>query len=430
MSISMSRVLDRTIAVTGGRKIGGEVRLSGAKNAALPMIAAACLGEEPTTLLDVPTGLRDVQILIKVLKEAGASIQTDGNRVSCSRGTFPGNGSVAEVAGEIRYSLLLLGLTAAMGGEVALPVPGGCKIGDRKYDLHLMGLGKLGAVVTEEETVIRLKSQGLRGESIELSLPTTSGTENLMIAAAMAQGETMILNANTRPEIMELGKLLNLMGADITCSNRIVRIRGKQRIRGGVQYSVMPGWDEAVTYIAAAAATGGELCIPNFNLDFIQEDAKLLREIGVELFEWGNALYVQGKRGKKPFNLFTAPYPGINSDMQPIFAVLALVAPGQSSITDQRFADRFKYIEELKKFGSTIHTFGNTAIIDGGTPLRGANVKATDLRGGAACVLAGLLAEGETVVGNISQIERGYEDIAGKLAALGAAIELKVGEAQ
>ncbi|MFC5652889.1 UDP-N-acetylglucosamine 1-carboxyvinyltransferase [Paenibacillus solisilvae] len=414
----------KTFVLTGGNKLSGTVKLSGAKNAALPMIAAACLGELPTVLDNVPVDLRDVKILIQILQEAGAEIHVDGNSVSCSRGNFP-NAPVNPIASEIRYSLLLLGLASALGSELLLPMPGGCKIGDRKYDLHLMGLSKLGSTISETEEGIHVSSKGNIGSQIEFYLPTTSGTENIMIAAATAQGETTILNANTRPEIMEMAKLMNLMGADVECSNRVVHIKGVKNIKGGVRYSVMAGWDEAVTYIIASAMTGGEVCIPDFSMDFIREDVRLLREIGVDVFEWGGAVYASGVKLKKSFDLFTAPYPGINSDMQPIFAALAFVASGKSTITDLRFTERFKYVDELKKFGGSIYSFGNTAIVEGGKELRGTEVNATDLRGGASCILTGLIAEGTTVINNISQIQRGYENITPKLQQLGANIDIQ-----
>lgn len=415
----------KTFVVTGGNQLTGTIKLSGAKNAALPMIAAACLGEEPTLLDNVPVELRDVKILIQILQESGAAIEVNGSTVSCARGSFP-NGSINPIASEIRYSLLLLGLAAALQSELLLPMPGGCKIGDRKYDLHLMGLSKLGATIDETEEGIHISSKGSVGSEIEFYLPTTSGTENIMIAAAIAEGTTTILNANTRPEIMELAKLLNLMGAEVECSNRIVQIKGVKSIRGGVRYAVMPGWDEAVTYIVASTMTGGEICIPDFSLDFIKEDARLLKEIGIDVFEWGGAVYASGKKEKRAFDLFTAPYPGINSDMQPIFAALAFVANGKSTITDLRFTERFKYIDELKKYGGSVHAFGNTAIIEGGRRLQGAEVKATDLRGGASCILTGLVSEGVTIISNVSQIERGYENIVSKLQQLGANIESRI----
>ncbi|MFC4025136.1 UDP-N-acetylglucosamine 1-carboxyvinyltransferase [Oceanobacillus longus] len=411
--------------VQGGNELFGEVLLSGAKNAALPMIAAACMGEEYTTLKNVPMKLRDINILIGILRELGADIHIDETSVSCRRGNFPNQKVAPQIASEIRYSLLLLGLTAALREELELPLPGGCKIGNRKYDLHVLGMKKLGAKVEENDRGIYLQSDTLKGSNIEFYLPTTSGTENVMIASVLAEGKTTILNANTRPEVIQLADLLNAMGAKVTCSNRVVKVEGQSRIRGGVEVSVMPGWDEAVTYAVAAGVTGGEIYIPNFNTTFIKEDVRYLNMAGVKVFEWGTSLYVSGKDKKNKFDLFTAPYPGINSDMQPIFATLALAANGISTIADLRFTDRFQYVEELKKFDANISAFGNTAIISGGKQLKGASVKATDLRGGAACILTGLFAEGETIISNIDQINRGYENIHEKLSSIGANIKLK-----
>jgi len=411
--------------IIGGKRLYGEVKLSGAKNAALPMIAAACLGEEFTKLNNVPTSLRDVNILIGILQEMGAAIEVNGTSVSCKRGDFPNQKFAPIRASEIRYSLLLLGLAAAFGENLELPLPGGCKIGDRKYDLHILGLEKLGATVEENERGLYLESSKLTGNSIEFYLPTTSGTENVMIASALAEGNTTLLNANTRPEVIQMAELLNAMGAEITCSNRVVEVKGKSSIRGGVEVTVMPGWDEAITYAIAAGVTGGEIYIPNFNTSFIKEDVRHLNLAGVQVFEWGSSLFISGKGDKKTFDLFTAPYPGINSDMQPLFATLALAAKGTSTIADLRFTDRFQYVEELKKFNSDITAFGNTAIIKGGKKLKGANVRATDLRGGASCILAGMMAEGETVISNIEQISRGYEKIDEKLRMIGGEIYLK-----
>ncbi|MDG5789306.1 UDP-N-acetylglucosamine 1-carboxyvinyltransferase [Evansella sp. AB-P1] len=424
-SMGVSTKQKNEIIIKGGNKLFGEVQLSGAKNAALPMIAAACLGEEFTVLKNVPTILRDVNILVDILQELGATIEIDHTTVSCKRGNFPNQKIAPKRASEIRYSLLLLGLSAAFGEELELPLPGGCKIGDRKYDLHILGMQKLGAMVEENQSGLKLKSHKLQGNNIEFYLPTTSGTENVMIAATLAEGSTTLLNANTRPEVVQLADLLNAMGAEVTCSNRVVTVNGKSTIPGGVEVSVMPGWDEAVTYAVAAGITGGEICIPNFNASFIKEDVRYLQNAGVQVFEWGSSLYVSGKGIKNTFDLFTAPYPGINSDMQPIFATLALTAPGTSTIADLRFTDRFQYVEELKKFDADINAFGNTAIINGGKTLKGANVRATDLRGGAACILTGLIADGETVISNIDQIHRGYENIHEKLKNLGASIDVQ-----
>ena len=411
------------ITIEGDNCLQGEVHLSGAKNAALPLLVAACLPEEPITLDNVPVKLNDVKIMIEILRLLGATIDINENSVTCSRGNLKRKDLPSDLVNKIRYSLLFLGLFAALNLEVSLSHPGGCNIGDRKYDLHLMGLRKLGAKIDETDFNIKLSESYLLGSSIDFYLPTTSGTENVMIAAAKAKGTTTIRNANTRPEVQQLGELLSKMGAKVKVQNRIVEITGVKKLNGGFKFSVMPGWDEAVTYMTAAGITRGEIAIMDFNLSSIPEETRYLREAGIELFQWHHNVYVSGKNVTNPFNLFTAPYPGVNSDMQPIFSVLALSIDGVSSITDLRFTDRFQYVEELKRFGANIDTFGNTAIVNGGEKLRGAQVKATDIRGGMACVLTGLIADGITTVFNIYQIERGYEKVVEKFIALGAKIQ-------
>jgi UDP-N-acetylglucosamine 1-carboxyvinyltransferase len=412
-----------TILIEGGMPLTGEVTLSGAKNAALPLITAACLGNEPTVLENTPVQLNDVRLQIQLLQSMGAQIDVINDTIICSRGNLTGGEAPPGIAHRVRYSLLLLGLFAALRSKVFLPQPGGCNIGDRKYDLHLMGLRKLGASIVEEDEGISLSSDGLNGASIDFYLPTTSGTENIMIAAALAAGTTTIRNANTRPEVQQLGRLLSVMGADVTVQSRIVKITGVNELRGGARLTVMPGWDEAVTYMIAAGVTEGEIVIKNFDLEHIREDTRYLREAGIKLFEWGNNVYVSGKSAKQSFDLFTAPYPGVNSDMQPIFAALALTISGTSTITDLRFTDRFRYVEELKRFGGDIQQFGNTAVIRGGLPIAGCQVSAPDLRGGMACVLAGLAAEGHTTISNAYQIGRGYENLVAKLSSVGAKIK-------
>jgi len=414
---------DSIIEIIGGHPLEGELKLSGAKNAALPLLVTACMADDPITLENVPIGLIDVKVMIELLRSTGADILISGDStVICKRGNMKGREVIPDLANKIRSSLLLLGCFAALKQTVTLPNPGGCNIGERKFDLHLMGLGKLGAVIQANETDIILKSDGLEGTTIDFYLPTTTGTENVMIAACMAKGTTLLRNANTRPEIQQLGKLLNLMGAKVKVKNRVVEITGAKQLSGGFNFLVMPGWDEAVSYMAMAGITRGEVVIKDFDLAHIPEETRYLKNSGLELFQWQNSVYVSGKRLSLPFDLFTAPYPGVNSDMQPIFAALALAIPGTSTITDLRFTDRFQYVEELKHFGANIESFGNTAIINGGGPLKGARVQATDLRGGMACVMAGLAAEGRSRISNIYQIERGYENFVEKLYALGADI--------
>jgi UDP-N-acetylglucosamine 1-carboxyvinyltransferase len=413
------------IEIVGGSKLEGEVRLSGAKNAALPMIVAACLGKNPTTLENVPIGLKDVEIEINLLQKLGANIVVNGNSVICDRGNLSVQVAPSELARKIRYSLLLLGLYSALGQPLVLPLPGGDKIGDRKHDLHLLGLQKLGVEIEETNESISIIPKELKGNNIDFYLPTSSGTENIMIAGAMAKGKTILRNANTRPEVQQLGLLLNKMGAKINVQSRVVEIEGVSEIPGGAYLSIMPGWDEAITYIIAAGMTNGEIEIFDFNLNQIKEDVRYLREAGLELFEWRGNVFVNGKNEKHCFDLFTAPYPGVNSDMQPLFTAFASTISGTSTITDLRFTDRFQYVEQLKLFKSDIENFGNTVIVRGGSQLKGAEVKATDIRGGMACVLSGLAAQGVTRIYNINQIERGYENFVDKLTNLGAQIKNK-----
>lgn len=411
------------VEIEGGMQLQGEIHLSGAKNAALPLLVASCLANEPITLDNVPVGLNDIKVLIELLQSMGAEIAIHGDSVTCSRGSIIGGLAPASLTNKIRSSLLLLGFFAALKGDITISNPGGCNIGDRKYDLHLMGLQKLGAEVSESAIHTELTSDGLVGTNIDFYLPSTSGTENIMIAASLADGTTILRNANTRPEIQQLGKLLAQMGAQVKVQSRVVEITGVKELHGGFRFSVMPGWDEAVSYIIAAGVTRGEIVVLDFDLTCIPEETRYLRETGLELFQWHNNVYVSGKRVEKPFDLFTAPYPGVNSDMQPIFAALALTIHGTSTITDLRFTDRFQYIDSLKQFGGDAETFGNTAIIRGGKALKGANVVATDIRGGMACVLTSLAAEGLSRITNIYQIERGYESFVEKFAVLGATIQ-------
>lgn len=221
-------------------------------------------------------------------------------------------------------------------------------IGDRKFDLHIEGLRALGCHMDVGDDYICGEVEKLKGAEIEFYLPTTTGTENIILAACFAEGKTVLKNANTRPETIDMCRFLNSMGARITVSNRVIEIEGVDRLKG-TEYTIMSGIDEAVTYMIAAGVTGGEIMIKNFSLEFVKSDVEYLRKAGIEIFEWGGSVYVSAKKEIQPFDMFTAPYPGVNSDMQPLFAALALKAKGESTITDTRFTDRFQYVQELKK---------------------------------------------------------------------------------
>ena len=403
--------------IAGGQRLKGTIKLHGAKNAALPIIAACAMTDEEVILHNVPVSLNDVQIMLNILKAIGKTVQIDGNTVFIS-GPLKTHIIPTELGTKIRYSLLFLGILISRLKKTCVPNPGGCSIGDRKFDLHLAGLEQLGATFTLDKN-IEGQCDNLQGADINLYLPTTSGTQNIILGALAAQGETVIKNANTRPENMDFAKFLVSMGADIHIKNRVVKLTGGQALHG-TEYTIMNGPDELASYIIAAAVTGGEIQIENADLTYIPTDVKILKEAGIEIFEWGDSVYVSARKPLMPIDIFTTPYPGINSDMQPLYSVLAAVARGESTVTDMRFTERFQYVEELKKFGIDIEAYGNCAVIQGGKKMKGCEVTATDLRGGAAMILAGLAAKGITVIDNIYQIERGYINLPQIFQALGA----------
>lgn len=410
------------IAIHGSATLRGELVVRGAKNAALPALIAAAAGTDCVTLTNVPTTLNDIQVALDTLKHVGCELEVGEGTVT----VVPRNeGSTilpVELAGRFRYSLLFLGLLVGKRGHAKVSLPGGCSLGDRRYDLHLEGLRCLGAEVEVTQDSIEASATSLRGADIHFRLPTTTGTENVMLAACFAHGRTRIFNANTRPEIVDMATCLNEMGAQISVRNRVVEVVGPAKLTGA-KHKVMEGWDEAMLYILAAGMTGGEVCVRNSSLNYIRGDAAYLKLAGMDVFEWGGNLYASGKnKDLRGFDLFTAPYPGVNSDMQPLFAALAACCTGESTITDQRFTERFQYAEELKKLGVPIDSYGNCAVVSGPAKLIGAEVSALDLRCGAALVLAGLAAEGTTHIDNCYQIGRGYEYLVERLQALGANI--------
>jgi UDP-N-acetylglucosamine 1-carboxyvinyltransferase len=413
--------------VSGGNRLNGEVNLSGAKNASLPILFGSLISDGIVELENVPVLMEDIKVAIEIIRSIGASVEVSGNSVRIDPSGIKDPALPLELVSRIRYSLLLLGAFLNRFGRVELPFPGGCDIGTRKFDLHIKGLQDLGAEMEVTDNGIFGKVDKLRGAEIEFYLPTTSGTENIMIGACLAAGKTVIRNANTRPEIHDFAKFLNGMGADIRVSSRLIEIQGVDRL-GGTGHRIMKGGDEAMTFMIAAGMTGGDVVIKDYDLGHVLVDIGYLRGSGMEIFEWGGSVYISGKKEIHPFDMFTAPYPGVNSDMQPLFAALALKAHGESTITDQRFMDRFAYVKELKSFGADINHYGNCAVVSGGKKLTGTTVRAADLRGGAAAVLVGLISEGKTTIDNIYQIDRGYEMLEKKLGALGADIERVTGD--
>jgi UDP-N-acetylglucosamine 1-carboxyvinyltransferase len=405
--------------IIGGKPLEGEVQLSGSKNAALPILLCSMLSEGTVELENVPTLMEDIKVAIRVMRRLGVKVTVKGSSVRIDPSGLDTTVVPTLLASKIRSTLILLGILLAKLGKVELPLPGGCDIGTRKYDLHLTGLAALGADIVQDNRGIKASVEHFEGGNVDFYLPSTTGTQNVMIAACCARGKTTIRNANTRPENEDVANFLRSMGARIKTSSRFIEIEGVRRLKG-TRYRIMKGGDEAMTYMIAAGITGGEILIRDYSLETLRVDTQYLKDAGMEIFEWGGSVYISGRRGIRPFDMFTAPYPGVNSDLQPLFTALALKAPGDSTITDQRFTDRFGYVPELKSFGARIDHFGNCAVVHGGRKLRGARVSATDLRGGTAEVLTALGAEGTTVIDNIYQIDRGYERLERKLGLLGA----------
>jgi UDP-N-acetylglucosamine 1-carboxyvinyltransferase len=411
------------LRIEGPNQVFGEIEVRGAKNAVLPALVAAAAGNARTTLHNVPTSLNDVTALLEALDHLGCRTECSDGSVVVDGSTIHATELPGEISGRLRYSLLLLGLLAGRHGHAKIHMPGGCDLGERKFDLHLHGLQCLGAQVELSEESIEVSADRLVGADINFYLPTTTGTETIMLAACFAEGRTRIFNANTRPEIVAMGECLNAMGANVSVRNRVVEVEGGRELTS-CTHSVMPAWDEALTYILTAGITGGEVCIRDFDLNWVKNDVAYLRESGMSIFEWGGNVYASAKNIQlQPFDLFTAPYPGVNSDMQPLFTSYASRCRGESTVTDQRFAERFQYVSELQKLGVPVESYGNCAVIRGPKTLRGAEVRALDLRCGAALIMGGLAAEGTTTIDNIYQIERGYEHIDARMRALGADIE-------
>ena len=410
------------VKIQKSKPLFGEIELSGAKNATLPILTAAPLCGEGTILKNVPEHMRDVQVLISVLNKMGIEIRLENGCAYIGR-INPRDGQAPIEAGNIRYSLLLLPLFLNLCGQAAIPKPGGCNLGNRQYDILLDTLSRTGYIILEGNEKIEAIQRGERTAlNILFHTATTLGSENAVIASLFINGTSEVRNANTRPEVIDLIRFLNKAGANISYHTRAIHITGVKSLHS-CEYTIMQDRHEAVSYMILAAMCRGEICIKNFNTEHIKEDVELLRRIGVGIYEWGNNVYITAKgRELHPFSMVTYPYPGINSDMQPLFAALATTIHGESIITDTRFTERFQYVPEFQKMGADIVNYENCAIVHGGKPLHGSSVKAPDLRAGAALTFLGAVADGTTVIDNFYQVERGYEKIIDKMQALGVDI--------
>ena len=401
-------------------RLSGVVELSGAKNSALKLLAASVLTDEPLQLTRFPLGLTDVQVMLDMLGELGKDIDRQQSEVRLS-GPCATRHLEARFQ-SVRTSLLILAAMVARYGEGAVPLPGGCSIGTRKYDLHQLVLESLGARVWEEQGLLFAESSGrLEGAAIHLPIRSTGATESALLAASLARGTTVLWNPHIRPEILDLIDLLRSMGATISVyGQERIEVEGCEELRG-TQHEVVVDNMEAFTFLVAGTVAGGEIEILRFPADHLEVPLIFAEASGVKIFRGDDSVVVRGNRAW-PVEISTGPYPGINSDMQPLFAVLALMSPGESRITDLRFPDRFGYAEELGRLGGKLEVEGNLLRIRGGEPLVGTTVTALDLRCGAALLVAGLAAEGATSILDPHQIDRGYEDIAAKLGDLGGMV--------
>ena len=412
------------LQITGGVPLAGEVRISGAKNAALPILAGTLLADGPVTIANVPH-LQDVTTTIELLGRMGVSVTVDEKmRVEVDNKTFDKPFAPYELVKTMRASILVLGPLVARYGAADVSLPGGCAIGARPVNIHVAGLQAMGAEINIEGGYIRARAKRLHGARLVLDTVTVTGTENLMMAAALADGETIIENAAREPEVVDLARFLNAMGANITGAgtDKIV-VHGVEKLHG-CDYSVMPDRIETGTYLCAGAITGGRVRAKNTRPDQLDAVLNKFQEAGVTVTSGEDWIEVDA-RGKrlKSVDVRTAPYPAFPTDMQAQFAALNTVADGVGTIIETIFENRFMHMLEMRRMGAEIRLEGNTAIIKGVPKLQAAPVMATDLRASASLVLAALVAEGRTDIERIYHIDRGYETIEEKLLQLGAQIK-------
>ncbi|MDO4204351.1 MAG: UDP-N-acetylglucosamine 1-carboxyvinyltransferase [Selenomonadaceae bacterium] len=414
------------LVINGGNRLEGRVKISGAKNAVLPIIAATLLGEgQPSRLEEVPN-LEDVHTISQVLSEMGIGANFDENEHTLAVDATELNCWEApyELVRKMRASFLVMGPLLARLGHARISLPGGCAIGTRPIDLHLKGFEALGAKIEIGHGFIDASApNGLKGARIYLDFPSVGATENIMMAAALAEGTTILENPAQEPEIIDLANFLNVMGSKVRgAGTNVIKIEGVDRLHGAV-YTVIPDRIEAGTYMVAAAMTGGDVYIENAICEHLKPVIAKLKEAGAIIEEDVDVVRVRAEKRLKAVDIKTMPYPGFPTDMQAQFMAMLAVSEGVGMVTETVFENRFMHVDELKRMGATIKIDGRTSLVEGVDSLTGCQVKATDLRAGAAMVLAGLVAEGTTYVGYIHHIDRGYDRLVEKLVSLGADIK-------
>ena len=409
--------------IKGGNPLAGEVEIGGAKNAALGILAAAIMTDETVRVDNLPD-VQDINVLLEAISEIGASVTRVSRTSALINGSGIGSVSVDyEYIKKIRASYYLLGALLGKYKKAEVPLPGGCNIGSRPIDLHLKGFKALGAKVRNSHGAIIAEADHLRGSHIYLDTVSVGATINIMMAAAMAEGRTIIENAAKEPHVVDAANFLNSMGANIKgAGTDVIRIRGVEKLHA-TEYSIIPDQIEAGTFMFAAAATRGDVIVKNVIPKHLEATTAKLVEIGCQVEEFDDAVRVVATKRLNNTNVKTLPYPGYPTDMQPQIGVALAIARGTSIVTESIFENRFKYVDELIRMGADIKVEGNTAVIYGTEKLMGARVSAPDLRAGAALVIAGLAAEGITIVDDIVYIQRGYENFEQKLRGLGAEIE-------
>ena len=413
------------LLITGGNPLFGELRMSGAKNAALPILAATLLSEKPVLIGNVPH-LHDITTTMELLGRMGVHLVIDEKlNIEVDSSSIQTFYAPYELVKTMRASILVLGPLVARFGKAEVSLPGGCAIGTRPVNIHLEGLTAMGAEISVSNGYIHATAKRLKGCRLVLDLVTVTGTENLMMAAALADGVTILENAAREPEVVDLANFLNAMGAKIHgAGTDIMEIEGVESLSGeGLHYQIMPDRIETGTYLVAAAMTGGKVKLKNTRPDLLDAVLEKLQEAGA-IIEYGDSwieLDMQGRRPKS-VSMHTAPYPAFPTDMQAQFTAMNSIAEGVGVITETVFENRFMHVQEMQRMGANIKLESNTAIVRGVEKLTGAPVMATDLRASASLVLAGLVAEGQTIVERIYHIDRGYECIEEKLSQLGAEI--------
>lgn len=416
---------DERIIVTGGRRLSGEVRISGAKNSVLPIIVATLLSDGECVLEDVPR-LADVEIIDDVLASLGAGISQEGNVLVVNGAGVNKTEAPREYIQRMRASVLIMGPLLARFGRAVLSLPGGCAIGARPIDLHLKGLELLGAVIQirDDEVVAEVPGGRLHGAEIFLRVPSVGATENLVMAASLAEGVSVIENAAREPEIVDLANFLNEMGADVRgAGTGKIRINGVKSLHGA-NHTIIPDRIEAGSYLLAGAITGSTIRVTNCIADHLRPVLDKIRESGAVIEEdtLANALTLRGADRILPVDIKTEPYPGFPTDMQSQFMAYMCLCQGTSTFVENIFENRYMHVDELRKMGAQIQTESRNAFVMGVPKLYGAQVRATDLRAGAALIIAGLAAEGQTVISDLHHLDRGYENLVEKFSALGADI--------